>query len=166
MRLVTASLDYLRTLRQGEVAFFALFCCYLPSLFSNYYNFIRLLYSGDGIERSLTIGFALVMIGIIIVCGYICDIYPYVSRHLSLLLSIIFCFTFILVGLWLTLCGEITSSSTWLMFTWSEVYLLESLYKPSLMHINMRFSLVIRYSSRRYRISFRLTGILLVLYYF
>ena len=109
MRLVTALLYYLWTLHQDEVVAWALICCILPSVFSSFYNFIQLLYSSDGIGRSLAIGSVLVLPGILIFCLYISNTYPYTSRLLSLLLPIIFCFTFILAGLY----GEITSPSTW-----------------------------------------------------
>ena len=139
MRLVTASLDYLRTRRQDEVVVFVLICFMLPSVFSVFYNFIQLLHPGDGIRRSLAIVSVIVLPGIIKIFLYIRNTYPYTSRLLSLLLSIIFCFTFILAGLY----GEITSPETWRLLSCGGFYLLRLLYKLAYNLRNARDNLIL-----------------------
>ena len=89
------------------------------------------------------IGSVVVTAGIIKFCFYISNIYPYASRHLSLLLSVIFFFTFILADLY----GEITSFNMATLGA-DGFYLLQS-------------CIITR--SRRYGIYLRFTVILLVI---
>ncbi|KAK4581064.1 hypothetical protein RGQ29_024647 [Quercus rubra] len=186
MRSITASLHYfvhlaLRTLRYDDevISYFFTICCTLPSVFSYIYDFIEFLDSVEvgvevvveveGIRKILMIGGEFVIPGIITYGLYIGSFNPYACRFVSLLLSIICCFTLILTSLY----GEITSPFSWLLLSLGGNLLLQLLFNTSLIPINMRSSLVIRHihhycfmpitHSRRYGICLRFTGILMVI---
>lgn len=96
--VVTHSIPSIMRSLTTSQAFALIFRCTLSTVLvlRIFYLFIKLLYSVEGIRRSMMIWGFLIIPGIIICGFYISSLNPYTSRLLFLLLSIICCFTMML----------------------------------------------------------------------
>ena len=176
MRSVTASL---RTLgHDDKVTYYAFIWCMLNLVPKSISDFMeRVLYSVEVEVEDVVV--VVVMVeglmtgGVIRIIIYgLSNINFYTVRLISLLLSIVCCFILI----WNSLYREITPPFTWAWLSLCGYFLLHILYKSSLIPINMRSSMVIRYihhycfipitRSRRSGIYLRFSCILFVILMF